>query len=98
MTPKEEELLRALTLAVDRLKRRVVIQQSQISQLEGDKARLEDVCNNLQEELKTAQRKNELLMASRVLVADEGDWLKARKRLEDLRNDLLRAIKLLDAE
>lgn len=98
MTQKEEELLRSLALAVDRLKAYNSKQGERLAALEEEKATLQKKCDDLREMNADLRSKNDLLLASRVIVADESDWLRARQRLEDLRKDILQGIKLLETE
>ncbi len=98
MTRKEEELLKALSLSIERLKLCTERQQQAIATLQKENARLESLRKDLHKMNEELRTKNDLLLSSRLIVADDGDWLKARKRLEDLRNNILQGIKLLETE
>lgn len=98
MTRKEEELLKALSLTIERFKQGVERQQQEIAILKKENARLENLRNDLHQMNEALRTKNDLLLSSRLIVADDGDWLKARKRLEDLRKNIVQGLKLLETE
>lgn len=98
MTREEEVRLRELTTLVDRLKR---LMQQNRTLIDKQQEKIElltmarDKLHRANEELRS---KNDLLLSARVIVADDGDWLQARKRLENLQKEILRGIKLLETE
>lgn len=98
MTRKEEELLRKLTLSIERLKLLAEKQREMISKLEKVLEEEKNTQKDLLQEGSTLREKYELLLSARSLVADGEDWLRSRKRLEKLRKDIIQGIKLLETE
>lgn len=96
MTRKEEELLRTLSLAIEQLKSYTLALEERLGEVVARSGELEEENKRLYAQCEELRLKNDLLLSSRVIVADEGDWLAARKRLEELRKDILKGIQLLE--
>ena len=98
MTQKEELYLQELDQLIRRLEHLVEKQQAKIESQQAEIQRLEGIRDSLLQETEHLRQRNSHLLTSRLIVADDGDWLMDRSRLERLQETIKKAIKSLETE
>ena len=98
MTRKEELYLQELGQLIRRLEQLAERQQQRIEAQEAEIRRLGVLRDDLLSETERLRQQVSHLLTARMIVADDGDWLIARSRLEHLQETIKKAIKSLETE
>lgn len=98
MTHTEEERLKELSQLIGQLREKLHQQVAEIEHLQEELEREKAYTQELSDANKQLHQKCELLLASRIIVAEEEDWTKARNRLKQIHKDIVKGISLLETE